>query len=122
MPNRPPVRVNVKAALRAQATRTAVDIIKVRARAYAKRPMTLESVFLGLSAAAPETKIAVAKHLIAAERNAPRRWFGFGGKSQSSTPRRFCFVRVPSAGTKDDEPESGRTISEPRFAWRQVKS
>jgi hypothetical protein len=48
-------------------------MIKVRARAYAKRPMTLESVFLGLSAAAPETKIAVAKHLIAAERNAPRR-------------------------------------------------
>jgi hypothetical protein len=24
--------------------------------------------------------IAVAKHLIAAERNAPRRWFGFGGE------------------------------------------
>src|ERR1700730_11454030 len=80
MPNRPPVRVNVKAALRANATRTAVDIIKVRARAYAKRPMTLESVSPGLSAAAPETKIAVAKHLIAAERNAPRRWFGFGGE------------------------------------------
>jgi hypothetical protein len=80
MPNRPPVRVNVKAALRAQATRTAVDIIKVRARAYAKRTMTLESVFLGLSAAAPETKIAVAKHLIATERNAPHRWLGFGGE------------------------------------------
>jgi hypothetical protein len=77
MPNRPPVRVNVEAALRAQATPTAVDMIKVRARAYA---MTLESVFLGLSAAAPETIIAVAKHLIAAERNAPRRWFGFGGE------------------------------------------
>ena len=129
MPNRPPVRVNVEAALRAQATRTAVDMIKVRARAYAKRPMTLESVFPGLSAAAPETKIAVAKHLIAAERNAPRRremrragGLVLAGRSQSSTPRRFCFVRVPSAGTKDDEPESGRTISEPRFAWRQVKS
>jgi hypothetical protein len=73
MPNRPPVRANVEAALRAQATRTPVDLIKDRARAYAKRPMTLENVFPGLSAAAPVTKIAVAKHLIAAERNAPRR-------------------------------------------------
>jgi hypothetical protein len=42
MPNRPPARANVEAALRAQATRTAVDLIKERARAYAKRPMTLE--------------------------------------------------------------------------------
>ena len=120
MPNRPPARANVEAALRAQATRTAVDLIKDRARAYAKRPMTLENVFPGLSAAAPETIIAVAKHLIAAERNAPRRWFGFGGKSQSSTPRRFCFPRVPSAGTKDDEPESGRTIFEPDLPWSQA--
>jgi hypothetical protein len=38
MPNRPPARANVEAALRAQATRTAVDLIKERARAYAKRP------------------------------------------------------------------------------------
>jgi hypothetical protein len=73
MPNPPPARANVEAALRAQATRTAVDQIKERARAYAKRPMTSENVFPGLSAAAPETIIAVAKHLIAAERNAPRR-------------------------------------------------
>ncbi len=42
--------------------------------------MTLENVFPGLSAAAPETKIAVAKHLVATERNAPRRWFGIGGE------------------------------------------
>jgi hypothetical protein len=80
MPNRPLARANVEATLRAQATRAAVDLIKDRARAYAKRPMTLENVFPGLSAATPETKIAVAKHLIAAERNAPRRWFGFGGE------------------------------------------
>jgi hypothetical protein len=80
MPNRPSARADVEAALRTQATRTAVDLIKDRARAYAKRPMTLESVVPGLSAAAPETKIAVAKHLIAAERNAPRRRFGFGGE------------------------------------------
>jgi hypothetical protein len=75
-----PARANVEAALRAQATCTAVDLIKERARAYAKRPMTLENVFPGLSAAAPETIIAVAKNLIATERNAPRRWFGFGGE------------------------------------------
>jgi hypothetical protein len=55
MPNRPPVPANVEAAPRAQATRTAIDLIKDRARAYAKRP---ETVFPGLSAAAPETKIA----------------------------------------------------------------
>jgi hypothetical protein len=80
MPNRTTARANVVAALRAQAARTAVDLIKERARAYAKHPITLENVFPGLSAAAPETIIAMAKHLIAAERNAPRRWFGFGGE------------------------------------------
>jgi hypothetical protein len=80
MPNRPAARANVEAALRAQARRTAVDLIKDRARAYAKRPKSLENVIPGLSAAAPETIIAVAKHLIALERNAPRRWFGFGGE------------------------------------------
>jgi hypothetical protein len=80
MPNRPPARADIEAALRAQATRTAVDLIKDRARAYAKRPMSLENVIPGLSAAAPETNIAVAEHLIALERNAPRRWFGLGGE------------------------------------------
>jgi hypothetical protein len=80
MPNRPPARANVEAALRAKATRAAVDLIKERARAYLMRPMTLENVFQGLSAEAPETIIAVAKHLIAAEKNAPRRWFGLGGE------------------------------------------
>jgi hypothetical protein len=80
MPNRPPALAHVEAGLRAQATRTAVDLIKDLARAYAKRPTTLENVFPGLSAAAPETIIGVAKHLIAAEKNAPRRWFGLGGE------------------------------------------
>ena len=80
MQNRPPASANVEAALRAQATRTIVGLIKDLARAYLMRPMRLENVFPGLSAAAPETIIAVAKHLIAAEKNAPRRWFGFGGE------------------------------------------
>ena len=80
MPNHSPARANDEAVLRVQATRTVVDLIKDRARDYAKRPITLENVSQGLSAAAPETIIAVAKHLIAVERNAPRRWFGFGGE------------------------------------------
>ncbi len=80
MPNQTPVQVNAETALRAQATRSAVALIKHRARSYAKRPMTLENVFPGLSAAAPETIIVVAKHLIATERLAPCRWFGFGGE------------------------------------------
>lgn len=80
MPNSPPARALAEAALRAQARCTVVDLIKHRARAYAKRPATLENISPGLSAAAPETLIAVAKRLIAAERQAPRRWFGFGGE------------------------------------------
>jgi hypothetical protein len=34
MPNRPPARANAEAALRAQATRTAVDLIKDLTAAY----------------------------------------------------------------------------------------
>ncbi len=78
MPNG--ARAHAKAALRAQAKRTAVELIKDRARAYAKHRKTLENVHPGLSAAAPETIIGVAKHVIAAEKNAPRRWFGLGGE------------------------------------------
>jgi len=45
MPNRPPARAHAEAALRAQATHTAIGLLKDRARAYAKRPMTLEISF-----------------------------------------------------------------------------
>ena len=107
MPNRPLARANVEATLRAQATRTAVDLIKDRARAYAKRPMTLENVFPGLSAATPETIIAVAKHLIAAERNAPRRWFLLagvpilkGGFASRACPPRGRRTPSPTAGAR----------------------
>jgi hypothetical protein len=48
-------QANAEAALRAQAMRTAVFLIKHRARAYAKRPMTLETISPGLTAAAPDT-------------------------------------------------------------------
>ena len=94
MPNRTPAQVNghvnvqvqvsfpvnIEAAFRAQATRTVAFLVKHRARAYAKHPMMLETISPGLAAAAPETVIAMAKQLIETERQAPRRWFGFGGE------------------------------------------
>ncbi len=107
MPNRTPARANVEAALRAQATRTAVDLIKDRARAYAKRPMTLKNVFPGLSAAAPETIIAVAKnsHRGGEKCAAPVVWFWRG----SSNPQRqggFAFRACPPPGRRTS-PKAG---------------
>lgn len=66
--------------IRARARRSAVAILKQRARVFAKRPMALESLYPGLAAAAPETLIAIAQHLLDKERHAPQRWFGFGGE------------------------------------------
>ena len=80
MPNHSPAQVKAETALHAQAIRTAIFLIKNRARAYANRPLTLENVIPGLAAAAPETMVAMAKHLIDEETQAPRRWFGFGGE------------------------------------------
>jgi hypothetical protein len=67
-------------ALRAQARRSAAHQLKIRARAYAKRPMALEALYPGLAAAQPKTLIAIAEHLLESERQAPSRWFGFGGE------------------------------------------
>src|SRR3974390_1748462 len=80
MPHPSPAQVHAEAALRAQAHRTVILLIKNRARAYAKRPKALERLSPGLAAAAPDTMMAVAKHLIEREIQAPRRWFGFGGE------------------------------------------
>lgn len=80
MPHPSSALIHAEAALHAQAIRTAIFLIKHRARAYAQRPMTLETVFPGLAAAAPETMVAVAKQLIVTESLTPRRWFGFGGE------------------------------------------
>lgn len=66
--------------IRARARRSAISILKQRARAFAKRPMALESLYPGLAAAEPETVIAIAQHLLEKERRAPQRWFGFGGE------------------------------------------
>jgi len=71
---------NIEAAFSAQATRTIAFLVKQRARAYAKHPMTLETISPGLGAAGPETMIALAKLLIETETRTPRRWFGFGGE------------------------------------------
>lgn len=68
------------AEIAAQARRTAAHMVKFRARHYARRPIALESLYPGLSAAKPETLIAVAEHLLETERHDPRRWFGFGGE------------------------------------------
>jgi hypothetical protein len=78
MPNHIHAQANIEDILRAQAVRTTVALIKKRARVYAKSPMLLETVYPGLSAATPETVIAVARHLIMSERDLPRRWFGAG--------------------------------------------
>ncbi len=66
--------------IRTRARRSAIAILKQRARFFAKRPMALENLYPGLAAAAPETVIAVAEHLLDRERHAPQRWFGFGGE------------------------------------------
>jgi hypothetical protein len=55
-------------------------LVKRRARALAQNPTALESVLPGLSEAVPETLIAVARKILEGERQAPRRWFGFGGE------------------------------------------
>ncbi|QBR70644.1 hypothetical protein CU048_04425 [Beijerinckiaceae bacterium] len=75
-----PLLPSVEAALRAQATRTVIQSVKHRARCYARQPMSLDTAYSGLSAAAPETMIAIGRHLVEVERRAPCRWFGFGGE------------------------------------------
>lgn len=66
--------------LEAAARRVACHLVKTRARAYARRPLTLESLYPGLSTASPATLVAIAAHLVERERHSPRRWFGFGGE------------------------------------------
>jgi hypothetical protein len=76
----PPARAELAAALKAQARRTAHQMIKYRARAYARRPRDLDAIAPGLAAAAPETLIAAGADLLRLEAGAPRRWFGFGAE------------------------------------------
>jgi hypothetical protein len=67
-------------ALQSQARRSAAHLVKRRARAFAKHPMSLETLYPGLAVAEPATLIAVAGHLLDRARNTPQRWFGFGGE------------------------------------------
>ena len=110
MPNRRPAQgqvsspVNIEAAFRAQATHTVAFLVKHRARAYAKRPMTLETISPGLAVAAPETMVAMAKQLIEMESQAPRRWFGFGGEVPILNAKAvllFARARRRAARTRD---------------------
>src|SRR5262249_38296425 len=80
MPQTAGAKASIEDILRAQAVRTAAALIKNRARTYAKSPILLDTVSRGLSAATPDTIIAVEKNLILMKRNLPRRWFGAGGE------------------------------------------
>jgi len=71
----------LETAFRSQARRTAIFLIKCRARAYARAPLSLENLFPGLSCAPPDVMIAIAEHLLQVERQTMRRWFGFGGET-----------------------------------------
>jgi hypothetical protein len=67
-------------AIRRQAHRSAIHMLKCRARDFARRPFELENLYPGLAAATPDAMIAVAEHLLAHARRDPQRWFGFGGE------------------------------------------
>jgi hypothetical protein len=73
-------QAEAEAMLRTQAIRTAVTLIKNRARTFAKSPMLLETVRPGLASTMPETVIAVARDLVMTHRDSPCRWFGAGGE------------------------------------------
>ncbi len=80
------------AALAAQAQRTACQMIKRRARAYAHRPGELDAIAPDLSTAAPEALIAVGANLLDGEAGAPRRWFGFGGEVPALNARALVLL------------------------------
>ncbi len=67
-------------AIRAQARRSAVHMVKCRARDFARRPFDLENLYPGLAVARPNSLIAIAEHLLATAARDPQRWFGFGGE------------------------------------------
>lgn len=80
MPSRTSAQATAEASLCAQAKRTVLDLVKLRARTYIHRPDELESLQPGLSNATPSSIIAIAKQMIAAERHTRRRWFALGGE------------------------------------------
>jgi len=87
-----PFDAQLETALRVQANRLAIYLIKYRARAYARRPLTLDNVFPGLSCATPDAMIAIAKHAVKREAQAPRRWFGFGSEAPALNARAVLLI------------------------------
>ena len=85
-------RADLAAALAAQARRTARQMIKHRARAYATRPRDLEALAPGLSAAEPAALIAAGADLLRQEAGAPRRWFGFGAEVAALNARALLLL------------------------------
>jgi len=80
MPERTiPFDVEIGLKLQAAARRAACQAVKSRARAYARRPLSLEAVFPDLAMARAPTMIAIAEHLLESA-GPPARWFGFGGE------------------------------------------
>lgn len=80
------------AAFRAEARRTALLMIKRRARTYARRPSDLDVLAPGLSAAAPDALIAFGADLLRREAAAPARWFGFGGEVPALNARALMLL------------------------------
>ncbi len=62
------------------AQRAVCRTVKAQARAYALRPQALDLLHPGLSAAGPDSLVALCEYLVERERCSPRRWFGFGGE------------------------------------------
>ena len=81
----------------AAARRATCHLVKTRARQYARRPLTLEALFPGLSTAPPRTLVAIAAHLVEREARSPRRWFGFGGEVNLVNARARAFAGARAA-------------------------
>lgn len=73
-------------------TRLVARLVKDRARAFLRRPSSLDLVFPGLSVATADTMIAVARRLLETERQTLRRWFGFGGEIPALNARAVLVV------------------------------
>ena len=78
-------------------------MIKRRARAYARRPLDLDTDCVRPSGASPEALIAAGAALLRAEATAPPRWFGFGGEVGALNARALVLLGRARCG------ESGRT-------------
>jgi len=69
-----------RAALEAQAGRSARAIIKDRARAYAIKPRTLDSIAEGLFTCSPRDLVLALKAINAVATMRGQRWMGIGGE------------------------------------------